>query len=30
VPSCNAIMLMEVEKYSKPFAKIFKKVELGL
>jgi hypothetical protein len=30
VPSCNAIVPMEVEKYLKPFAKISKKVELGL
>jgi hypothetical protein len=30
VPSWNAIVPMEVEKYLKPFAKISKKVELGL
>jgi hypothetical protein len=30
VSSCNAIVLMEVEKYLKPFAKISKKVEIGL
>ncbi len=30
VSSCNAIMPMEVEKCLKPFAKISKKVEIGL